>query len=414
MQRRALWLIVAIASAAFATLASGGGLLTLGVILANRGTLNAAETLPIAGLMALGLGLGIPLMLHGWAGWQERPSCPFNPSRAWLLWLLLALLIGLGSVVSSAPALLLPPIHVLAMALPPLIMLWLVGGALRGRGGSLREVVAGVAGGGSLGLGLSLIGEGLIAFVLIVAMAIVALMVPGGTERITALARNLQDPAWVTDPNNLLQLLLSPAVALSALGLFSIPVPLVEEAFKTVAAGVVARWVRPHPARAFLWGVAGGAGFALAENLFNGALGGAESWTAGAVARFGATVMHCFTGGLVGWGWGQLWTVRRPLRLLGAYAAAVTTHGLWNAASVGVVLMNSSALLYEGDDLWLALVGLGMLALVGSLGLMTVAFIAALTVAGRRLANEAEQLQDRATTSEEVPAAPGLSEGTVP
>ena len=41
---------------------------------------------------------------------------------------------------------------------------------------------------------------------------------------------------------------------------------------------------RPGPARALLWGVAGGAGFALAENLFNGALGGTEGWAPGAVA----------------------------------------------------------------------------------------------------------------------------------
>ncbi len=385
-----MWLVVGIASIILSVLACGGGLLILALVLAGGGALTAAETLPLAGVAALSLGFGVPLMLHGWAGWRARPSRPFDPSRIGWLWLLLALLVGLGTVVSTrslAPALLLPPIHVLTMALPPLIVLWLVGRALRGLGGSWREVVASMAGGGSLGLGFSLVSEGLIVFVLILVAAIVAPMVPGGTERLTELATNLQDPTWLTDSNNLMQYLLSPVIALSALGLFSVLVPLIEEAFKTLAAGVVGRWVRPHSARAFLWGVAGGAGFALAENLFNGALGGAESWTVGAVARFGATMMHCATGGLVGWGWGQLWTTRRPLRLLGAYAAAVTIHGLWNAVSVGVVILGSSALLYEGrDDLRLVLAGLGTLTLVGLIGLMTVSFIVALVLAGQKLA----------------------------
>ena len=389
MERRALWLIVSIAGGVLVLLGFGGGLLVLATSLVGGRVLTANEALPVAGMMAVGLGLGIPLTLQGWAGWRVRPSRPFSPSHVWRMGLALVLLIGLEiivSLLSLAPSLLLLPVHVLAMALLPLIVLWLVGRALQGVGGSWREVVAGMAGGGYLGLGASLVSEALIAFALAgVATALVS-MTPGGVERIASLTRNLQDPAWVTDPNNLLRLLLSPVVAISALGLFSIPVPLIEEAFKTLAAGVVARWVRPHPARAFLWGVAGGAGFALTENLCNGALGSAESWAPGAVARLGATIMHCLTGGLVGWGWGQLWSARRPLRLLGSYVAAVTIHGLWNAATVGVVILSANALAHAGDRSWLTLAGLGALALLGLLGLLTVAFAFALPLAGQRLA----------------------------
>jgi hypothetical protein len=406
MRRRALWLIVGIAGSALIPLAFGGGLLALALIFAGKGTLTAAETLPAGAMTALGLGLGVPLTLHGWAGWQMRPSRPFSPSRVWWMWLTLIFLFGLGTAVSSlslTPALLLPPIHVLVMALPPLIVLWSVGRALRGVEVSWREVVASMAGGGSLGMGASLIGEGLIGLVLIAIVVLVALVTPGGTERVVALARDLKDPAWQKDLANLLRLLLSPIVAISLLGMFSIPVPLIEEAFKTLAVGMAARWVRPCPARAFLWGVAGGAGFALAENLFNGALGGAGGWALGVMARFGATVMHCFTGGLVGWGWGQLWAARRPLRLLGSYAAAVTIHALWNAAAVGVVLLSASAWAHEGDDLWLALTGLGTLMLIGLLGSLAVVFIFALPLAGRMLVAGPERLQDRATSLDEVP-----------
>jgi RsiW-degrading membrane proteinase PrsW (M82 family) len=320
----------------------------------------------------------------------------------WLAWMLL---VGLGAVISLLsllPTWLLPPIHVLAMSLPPLIVLWSVGRALGGAGGSWREVVASMVSGGTLGLGGSLVSEGLVALAFGVVAVVVTLMTPGGAEEIVVLVDNLQDPAWLSDFTNLAELLLSPAAAVATLGMFSIPVPLIEETCKTLAAGIVARGVRPHPARAFLWGVAGGAGFALAENVFNGALGGAEGWAMGAVARFGATMMHCVTGGLVGWGWGQLWSERRPLRLLGSYVAAVVIHGVWNAITIIAVLLSAGALVHGGNDIWLAMAGLGTFTVLGLLGLLTVTFVFALPFAGRQLATGAEQLQAGTAGLEQV------------
>jgi RsiW-degrading membrane proteinase PrsW (M82 family) len=389
MRHRAVWLIAGIAGGILVLLGCAGGLLALAVILAGGEALSVAQSLPVAGMMALGLGLGVPLVLHGWAGWQMRSSRPFRPSRVWWMWLALLALIGLGtavSLLSLSPALLLPPIHVLVMAFPPLIVLWLVGRAVQEEGISWREVVATVAGGGYLGVGLSLVGEGLIAFALAVVATIVVLIMPDGAERIATLVSNLQDPAWLVDLDNLLPFLLSPAVAISVLGMFCIPVPLIEEIVKTLAVGVAARWARPHPARAFLWGVASGAGFALTENLFNGALGGAEGWTLGVVARLGATVMHCLTGGMVGWGWGQLWTGRRPLRLLVSFVAAVLVHSLWNAATVGLMLLSADALTHAGDEVRLALTNLGMLVFIGLLGVLALVFFFAMPLIGRRLA----------------------------
>jgi hypothetical protein len=396
MQRRTGWLAIGIAGGAFVLLGCGGGLLMLVSVLSSRGALATVEALPMAGLIGLGLGFGIPLMHHGWAAWHARPSRPFTPSRVWLIWLTWMLLVGLGAAISSLslhPAWLLPPVHVLTMSLPPLIALWSVGGALCGAGGSWREVVTGMVGGGTIGLGGSLIGEGLVVVVLVTFAIAVALMTPGGAERVTALVNNLRDPVWLSDLTNLASLLLSPTGAIGALAVFSFPVPLIEEALKTLASGVVARWVRPHPARAFLWGVAGGAGFALAENVFNGALGGTDGWAMGAVARFGATMMHGATGGLVGWGWGQLWAERRPWRLLGSYGAAVTVHGVWNAITIGAVLLSAGALTRQENDIWIAVASLGMLTTLGLLGLLTVTFAFALPFAGRKLAAQTEQLQ---------------------
>jgi hypothetical protein len=405
MRRRALWLIVGIAGSVLIPLGLGGGLLTLVLIPASGGTLTAADALPAAAMAALGLGLGVPLALHGWAGGRAQISRPFNPAHVGWLWLALVLLIGLGTVIGLLPwatPLLLAPIHVLVMALPPLIMLWLVGRALDGMGGAWREVVVAVAGGGVLGMGVSLIGEVLVVVTVVVIVATVAATVPGGPERIAVLAGDLRNPAWQADLSNLFELLLSPAVVICVLGVFSVLVPLIEEACKTLAAGVVARWIRPHAARAFLWGVAGGAGFALVENMFSGALGGVEGWALGAVARFGTSVMHCLTGGLVGWGWGQLWTQRRPRCLLGAYVAAVAVHGLWNTAAIGVVLLGASTWGYGGGETWQVVAGTGMMALVVLAGLVTVMFVFALSFAGRKLAATAEHTPLELAHLEEV------------
>jgi RsiW-degrading membrane proteinase PrsW (M82 family) len=394
MERRTLWLLVGIGGGALVTCGFGSGLLALVFMLASERALTATETLPLAGVMGVSLGFGIPLVVHGMSGWRARPSHPFSPLRVWPMWLAWIILIILGTVVSLmdlSPAMLLPPIHVLTMSMPPLITLWSAGKALNGTGGSWRQVTAAMVSGGSLGLGLSFVGETLIGLALFVIVLAVALVTPGGKEQIIALGNNLQDPTWVKDLSNLAELLLSPPAAVATLGMFAIPIPLIEEAFKTLAAGVVARWVRPHPARAFLWGVAAGAGFALVENVFNGALGGAEGWSIGAVARLGATLMHCATGGLVGWGWGQLWTKRRPLRLAGSYVGAVLIHGAWNAITVSAVLLSASALIHDGNSMWLPVTGVGTLASIGLIGLLTAACALAIPLAGRKLAAETRQ-----------------------
>jgi RsiW-degrading membrane proteinase PrsW (M82 family) len=395
VQRRTLWLFAGIVGVGLVLFGCGGGLLALVWMLAGETAPTASETLPVAGMIGWGLGFGPPLAFHGWAGWRARPSRAFRPSRVWLLWLTWMLLVGVGAAVSLAswlPAWLLPPVHVLTMSFPPFILLWTVGGALGDKGGSWREVVVTMVSGGSLGLGLSLVGEALVGFALVVAMTVVTLLTAGGQEHILALVKDLQSPGWLMDFTNLAKLLLSPVVAVSLFGLFSIPVPLIEEAFKTAAAGLVARWVRPRTARAFLWGVAGGAGFALAENLFNGALGGAEGWAVGAVSRLGATVMHCATGGLVGWGWGQLWSKRRPWYLIGSYVAAVVVHGIWNGITVVVALVSISVFVSEASGPWLVLANLGTSALLGSLGLLTVVLLFVLPAVSRRLAAAPERV----------------------
>lgn len=358
--------------------------------IASSAPLSVSETLPMASAIALGLGWGLPLMAQSWAGYRGRPSRPFAPPRRWLVAMGLSLigLVALGALVSwqvLAPALLLPPIHVLAMALLALITLGVVGRSMRDLTSTWREIVVGTVGGGSLALIAALITEALAGFLLIFGASFVAAMTPGGLEQALELAQHLRDPAWLADMDNLARLLLRPGVAITLSTLTVVIVPLIEEAFKALGAAAVAFWKRPEPARVFLWGVASGAGFAMAENLFNGAIGGTAGWAPMALTRLGATAVHCLTGGIVGWGWGSLWQTRRLLPLFGAYGAAVTIHSLWNAAATGSVLLSAQALLKPDQT---GVVGAGMLVLVAILGVLSVACLTALPTLGRRLTDE--------------------------
>lgn len=390
MRDRILWLFVLAGGAMLLLTCLGGSLLFLLVGLLESGGMGLIEVLVIVGTASMGLLFGIPLMWHGWAGWQGRNSGPFRPALTGWLWLALLLFLVLGTLIthfSFHPLLLLPPVHVLTMALPPLLVLWTVGGRLRGAVASWRETFTSICGGGALALGASLMSEGVVGFVLLIAIVVVIMMVPGGQEMLSELSERLQTPSQLPDFASLARLVLSPAVALALLGMFSIPVPLLEEAFKTLAPGIVSRWSRPSPGRTFWLGLAAGAGFALGENLFNGVLGGVEGWTTGALARLGATLMHCATGGLVGWGWGQLWSSGRPLRLLATYLVAVVIHGVWNALSIGAVLLGAVSMISEGN--WQAYTAnIGAWLILGLLVVLCVLFAAGLLVAAGRIAQE--------------------------
>jgi hypothetical protein len=258
---------------------------------------------------------------------------------------------------------------------------------------------------------LSLVGEILVIVAVVIIVVIVIAATPGGLERMTTLSEQLQSPAWQADAANadaanIADVVLSPIVMASVLGIFCIPVPIIEETAKALAGGVAGGWARPHPARAFAWGVAAGVGFAMAENLLNGAVGGVEGWVLGAVTRVGTTAMHCFASGLVGWGWGQLWSARRPFRLLGALAAAMIIHGIWNAAALGLNFSSIAVAAGGGNLIQAGLAGLVLLLCAAALLIQTVAFAAGLLLIARRLAarEEASQSDDDSTEGVSAPA----------
>jgi hypothetical protein len=165
---------------------------------------------------------------------------------------------------------------------------------------------------------------------------VVVIALPGGPERIQDFATRLQDPTWFQDPENWLPLIRSPFILVPAFLVFAVLVPVIEEAVKTVGVGLMG-YRRPTLAQAFLWGLAGGAGFALAEALFN-TVAGLDAWASIISLRIGATLLHCFTGAMMGLAWHAILDGRRWGRAFGLYAASVGIHSLWNAAAAAMAL----------------------------------------------------------------------------
>lgn len=309
--------------------------------------------------MALTVGLGSALAWQAWQSIQGHGSQIFRPRYAWLWGMMFLLAVGLGHVVLQSqfvPSLIFPPLHVLASVLPPLIVVALAGRSLGGVTRS-RDIVFQLSSGALVATVLAFTLEiTLVIGMVVILLAFVAVQ-PGGLEQIQTLAGHLQDPAWLEDPGSLSSLARSPLVIFSAFFVFAIAVPLIEEVVKTI--GVPLRsYRRPNMSQALMWGLAGGAGFALAEGLFN-SLGGMDSWAVIVSFRLGATLLHCLTGALMGLAWYYALIERRWGRGLGLCAISVGIHSLWNTLVAGMAFVSLGA---QGSEL----TGIGQMA--GELG----------------------------------------------
>lgn len=395
-------LFAAIASLAGLVLAAGGlaagaGYLFL-ALLASEAVTPLSSVTTVASLAALGLGLGGLLIRHGRRAWRGEPDAPFRPPRAG--WLIVAFVAAaaIGQAVLSfdlAPRLLFPPFHVLAGALPATIVFVFVGRRL-GRATGQRQIVGQVASGVVIGGPAAIALVGLAALALAVALGLVVAMTPGGADTLQSLLSNLQDPAWLQDPDNLFSLILTPAGLAGAFLLLVVVSPLVEEMLKPIGVLFISR--RPGQAEAFLWGLAGASGFAMTEGMLNSAadLG---AWLPVVLMRIGTSLMHCLAGGLVGLGWYFLRAARRPVGAVGLYLAAVALHGAWNALTLGIAGL-SLALPTIGE----VFAGLGSMLLLGALGLLIVVCTIALALLVRWLSASLPDEADAGPAAESLEA----------
>jgi hypothetical protein len=333
-----VWVVVAFVAGLLVPILACAGSIALAVTLSPEG----AEGLPIVigSVWALGA-LGLPLAWH--AARRLRGDTPGLWRTPWW-WivaagLLIVLLLTGGQI---AVTLDLAPTFVIAI-LQPLLFVAAAAGLLTLTAGGwmgmspLRAWASFASGAWFATLGGFLVEIAAIGLVGFIALVIVVAVDPTQAEQIMRIAESMSE--GIIDLDAIAPLALQPWVFGVALFVFAVIAPLIEEFFKS--AGVIFLLSRrPGPMAAYISGVMGGLGFAIAETL--GYLSAySEAWAVNVLLRLATLVMHAFTAGLVGWGWGQL-ADGRPMRFVGAYLGAVALHGLWN----GIAVANAFGSLY--------------------------------------------------------------------
>lgn len=329
-------------------------------------------------IMILTVVLGISIAWHAWRATQGYSSGAFQPRSIWLLGLGFVLALGTGQLIlllGLLPEITFPLLHVAAAVLPALFIVALVG---RGLGGtsSWRDVVLQIGSGAFVSGPLAFALEAVTIMGLVITVLIGVVLRPGGQEMIQKMLTYLNDPALLQDPTALTSVFMSPILVAAMFAVLAGLIPLIEEAVKTVGVGLMA-YRQPTLSQAFLWGLAGGAGFSLVEGLLNTA-GSVDSWAQVMLLRVGATLLHCLTGALMGLAWHDVLTKRRWRYALGLYSASVAIHGTWNALTGALALISFRALgtnLAGGQEI---LAGAGAVAILGLLAALTGAMAFAL------------------------------------
>jgi hypothetical protein len=361
---RVLVLVAALSTILLGFVIGCAGLLAL--FLSEQADLLSTVTFAAA-VITLTLGLGLALAWHAWRAARGYPSTSFNPTKMglWILLYVIVLAIGQGVIsLDLLPVVTFPPFHLAAAVLPAFVIVALVARGLKGTS-TWRDLSLQVASGALISTSIAFILEAVVVLGFLGSTLLGVAMHPGGKELLLRLSAALDNPTWAQDPGLLVPALASPLLLAFAFTLFAGIVPIVEEAVKTVGVGLRA-YRQPTMAQCYLWGLAGGAGFAVVEALLN-TLGGLDGWSTMAALRAAATLLHCTTGGLMGLAWYYLLTSRRWGRVLGLYASSLAIHGFWNAVSASMTLISLRGISGEAASTGQLLAGLGVFTLLATL-----------------------------------------------
>lgn len=291
-------------------------------------------------LLALGwafLLLGLVALPSLWAAglrlWGKEPApLRLNLVSASLALLLVPLIIVAGAGILQADGVLrlFMPFFQIAVVIIPAV--WLVAYLTR----PLQPVRAGrfwgaVNAGVFVTTPLILLVEGMLLVFIMIGIIVFLSTRPEMLLALEDLSARLLNAAG--DPEVILRIyrpiLRQPLVLFGMAAIFTVFVPLIEEALKPLAVWLLAG-ERLTPAEGFWLGGVCGAGFALVESLFSVIGADATSWMTLAVGRIGTTTLHITTAALMGGALAQAWQSRRYERLGLIYLLVVGLHGLWN------------------------------------------------------------------------------------
>jgi len=360
------------------------------------GALRLAPLTILVSVVALGVGLGLPLAAAAWRSLQRRPSPALRLPPAWWLALIFLGLLALGQLLVGAPVnvVFLPPLHVAASLLPPLLIVAAITPAMQRAGAGLtrRNLVVQFAYGGLVATFLAILLE-MAALLGIFFWVFVGLgLLPESAAGLVRMTAMLQTGAASPDPLQKLRSLLSPGVALGLGLLVAVIVPLLEETIKSLGAGingvVQGRLTRAH---AFTFGVIAGVGFSFAEALFYAAQLLPHGWAGGVVLRGLTAVIHGASTGLFALGWYEV-MARRPARFWLYAAGGVGIHGLWNALSGLVALAGLAG--PDGSVAMQTVSGAAVVVVVGLLALTWLAALGVLIYQTRRLSAELQRSRE--------------------
>lgn len=382
--RRLIKLAVMSIGIIIAILGLGGGVIYI-LQLAIADPTELSSAVGGAALLVVGVGLGGALAWHGRRAVRRESSGLLRLPAFWLLLLFYLPVIVAGQILISLdlwPALTFPVFHILAAAIPPLAIVAFAAGMFKATLPRWRDVTLQFASGIFLSTLIGFIAEIVLGILLFLAVALGAALTPTGLTGLKRLAETVQDPFFIQNPDNMLSLISSPPVLVTGALIVVVLAPLIEELIKPLGVYLMS-YRRPSRAQVFLWGLASGAGFALAENLFN-TIAGLDVWAVVMVFRLGGTAMHCLGSGLVALGWRDSLVERRPWPLVRAYAISAATHGLWNLSAIGLAGLSMVTLGQSSETIAAFIGGIAVL-LVVFLFVLSGVIIIALVVLTYRL-----------------------------
>jgi hypothetical protein len=260
-----------------------------------------------------------------------------------------------------------PLLYLVSIGIPVYFFVRLATGGLHI--GSEERLWGTLAAGIELGITPAIVLELVLAFIALVGIGVYVGLNPDQLAAFEQLARQLQN---TTDLQQLMDLITpwaaSPLVFLGALLFFSILSPIIEEIAKSLAVWSLFDRLS-SPAQGFAVGALSGAAFGMVESLLVSATPDA-SWTTTLLVRGASTMMHIMAASLAGWGIGQFRATHSFGRLAGLYLAAMTLHGLWNAAVVFIAFGSlRTATASSGRD------ALGILLMFGGAAVLFLLFL---------------------------------------
>ncbi len=287
------------------------------------------QTIALTVIGALSLVPGVLLTFHGISSLMGEGSNEFRPPMAarWLLAWAVILLAGAVAMRADPPqAWPMPVLHVLAAALPGVVLVSLAarGSAWRGRpvrGLSWRQV--------TLAAGIAISFSSMMAIYVesIGALSAVVLMLVHHGAFETDVWDTLGDSSYILSRNEQFVANLIAAAVVA---------PLIEEFAKGLGVRfMMRRW--NTRAQAMVLGAAAGAGFGFVEALGYGLAGVRESpahWWLYMLLRGGSTSLHVFNTSLVGLAWWYWSFGKKPRTGWLLFGAAVLMHAAWNGLLV--------------------------------------------------------------------------------